>query len=69
MLTEQRDAWIAARCYSDDCDAKRDLVRREQERSFEIETVRQVLIEGEQSGEPDPLDFAAFKRHTNAKYS
>jgi antitoxin ParD1/3/4 len=65
-LTEQQDAWIesriAAGLYTDDSEAIRDLIRREQERSFEIETIRQALIEGEQSGEPELFDFAEFTR-------
>lgn len=35
------------------------MVRREQERT-PSEAVRQALIEGECSGEPQPIDFAAF---------
>jgi antitoxin ParD1/3/4 len=40
----------------------RDLIRREQERNVEIEAIRHALIEGEESGEPQPFDAAAFKR-------
>lgn len=65
-LTDQQDAWIArqiaAGLYTNDSEAIRDLIRREQERAFEIETIRQALIEGEQSGEPERFDFAAFKQ-------
>ncbi len=43
-----------------------DLIRREQERSFEIDTIRQALIEGEQSGAPQPFDFDAFLQRMNA---
>lgn len=66
-LTEQQNAWIAgqiaAGTYTDDSEAVRDLIRREQERGFETESIRQALIEGEQSGEPEPFDFAAFKQN------
>ncbi len=69
-LTEQQDAWIAAQVaagnYTNDSEAIRDLIRREQERGAEIEHIRQALIEGEQSGEPQPFDFAAFKRRKTA---
>ena len=41
---------------------------RSQERSAEIESIRQALIEGEQSGEPEPFDFAAFKQRKAAQY-
>jgi antitoxin ParD1/3/4 len=71
-LTEQQDAWIAeqiaAGSYTNDSEAIRDLIRREQERSFEIETIRQALIEGEQSGEPEAFDFAAFKARKKAQH-
>ena len=71
-LTEQQDAWIAAQIaaghYTNDSEAIRDLIRREQERCFEIETIRHALIEGEQSGEPEAFDFAAFKRRKSAQY-
>ena len=40
----------------------RDLIRREQERSAEIEAIRAALIEGEASGEPRRFDPAAFKQ-------
>ncbi len=71
-LTMQQDAWIAARIeagsYTNDSEAIRDLIRREQERSFELESLRQALIEGEQSGEPAPFDFAAFKQLKAAEH-
>lgn len=65
-LTEQQDAWIASQIesgqYTNDSEAIRDLIRREQARNFEIETIRHALVEGELSGEPEPFDFAAFKK-------
>ena len=71
-LTEQQDAWISAQIaagsYTNDSEAIRDLIRREQERSAEIESIRQALIEGEQSGGPEPFDFAAFKQRKAAQY-
>ncbi len=71
-LTDQQDAWIthqiAAGHYSDDSEAIRDLIQREQERGFEIEAIRQALIEGEQSGEPERFDFAAFKERKTAQH-
>jgi antitoxin ParD1/3/4 len=39
----------------------RNLIRREQERSVELEANRSALIEGEASGEPKQFDVAAFK--------
>ena len=65
-LTEQQDAWIALQIaagrHTNDSEVIRDLIRREQERSFEIETIRQALVEGEQSGEPEQFDFGVFKQ-------
>jgi antitoxin ParD1/3/4 len=71
-LTVQQNAWIAAQiaagCYTNDSEAIRDLIRREQERSAEIESIRQALIEGEESGEPQPFDFDAFRKEKLAQY-
>ncbi len=71
-LTEQQNAWIASRIaagsYTNDSEAIRDLIRREQERSAEVESIRHALIKGERSGEPEQFDFAAFKRHKAAQH-
>ena len=71
-LTEQQNSWIAAQIdagsYTNDSEAIRDLIRREQERGLEIESIRQALIEGEQSGEPEAFDFAAFKQRKAAQH-
>lgn len=71
-LTEQQDAWIAAQIeagsYTDDSEAIGDLIRREQERGFEVESIRQALIEGERSGEPERFDFAAFKQRKTTRH-
>lgn len=65
-LTAQQDAWIAeqvkAGLYTNDSEAIRDLIRREQDRSAEVDAIRKALIEGELSGEPERFDFEAFKR-------
>lgn len=70
-LTQQQDAWISAQIadghYTNDSEVIRDLIRREQERSFEIETIRLALIEGEQSADPAGFDFAAFKQRKSAQ--
>jgi antitoxin ParD1/3/4 len=71
-LTEQQDAWIASQIaaghYTNDSEAIRDLIRREQERGAQLDAVRRALIEGEESGEPEPFDFAAFKRRKAAQH-
>jgi antitoxin ParD1/3/4 len=69
-LTEQQNAWIAAQIeaghYTNDSEAIRDLIRREQQRSAEFENIRTALINGENSGEPKSFDAAAFKQRMNA---
>lgn len=65
-VTETQNAWITAQVeagrFTNDSELIRDLIRREQERATQIEGLRQALIEGERSGEPQPFDFAAFTR-------
>ena len=65
-LTDKQDSWIKAQIdagqYTNDSEYIRDLIRREQERSVELEAIRSALIEGESSGEPRPFDASAFKQ-------
>jgi antitoxin ParD1/3/4 len=65
-LTDQQNSWIKAQIdagrYTNDSEYIRDLIRREHERSAEIEAVRTALIEGEASGEPKTFDVGAFKQ-------
>jgi antitoxin ParD1/3/4 len=65
-LTDQQDNWIKAQIgaghYTNDSEAIRDLIRREQERSAELEAMRQTLVDGENSGEPKRFDAPAFKQ-------
>jgi len=72
-LTSQQDAWIAkqveAGYYTNDSEAIRDLIRREQERSAELAAVRLALEEeGEKSGEPRPFNPTAFKQGMLSKH-
>jgi len=71
-LTEQQDAWISAQVaaghYTNDSEAIRDLIRREQARSLEAVAVRKALEAGERSGEPERFDFEAFKRRKIADH-
>lgn len=71
-LTDQHDGWIKAQIfaghYTNDSEVVRDLIRREQERSAQIEAVRSALIEGENSGEPQPFDVRAFKARMTASH-
>ena len=62
----QQDNWVKAQImaghYTNDSEYIRDLIRREQERSAEIEATRAALIEGEASGEPRPFNPSNFKK-------
>jgi antitoxin ParD1/3/4 len=72
-VTDQQNAWIQAQIdnghYTNDSEYIRDLIRREQERTAGIDAIRQALIEGENSGEPQPFDFEAFKRRKAAQHT
>jgi antitoxin ParD1/3/4 len=63
-LADQQAAWLRSQVengrYLDDSEAIRDLIRREQGRAAELQAIRDALIEGEQSGEPQPFDLNAF---------
>lgn len=65
-VTDQQDSWIKAQIeagrYTNDSEYIRDLIRREQERSAEIEGIRLALIEGESSGDPRPFNADEFKQ-------
>lgn len=71
-LTDKQDGWIKAQIdaghYTNDSEYIRDLIRREQERSAEIEAVRAALINGEASGEPRPFDADAFRQRMLASH-
>lgn len=71
-LTDQQDGWIKAQIesghYANDSEYIRDLIRREQERSAEVEAIRTALLEGESSGEPRPFDADAFKQKMSARH-
>ena len=47
---------------------QQDLIRRDQARNSEIDTIRSELIKGEQSGEPQPFDGDLFKEGMTAKH-
>ncbi|MDG4867871.1 type II toxin-antitoxin system ParD family antitoxin [Guyparkeria sp. 1SP6A2] len=71
-LTDNQDSWVKAQIesgrYTNDSEYIRDLIRREQERSVEMEAVRAALLEGEASGEPRGFDAEAFKRKMTAAH-
>jgi len=71
-LTDQQDAWItdqiARGSYTNDSEAIRDLIRRAQERDAAMQDLRQALIAGEDSGEPEPFDFDTFRKRKIAQH-
>ncbi len=71
-LTAKQDDWIKAQIeagrYTNDSEYIRDLIRREQERSAELDVIRAALMEGETSGEPRPFDASAFKQRMLAAH-
>lgn len=71
-VTDKQDGWIKAQIdaghYTNDSEYIRDLIRREQERSAEVEAIRSALIAGESSGEPQAFDADAFKQRMSAKH-
>lgn len=71
-LTDQQDGWIKAQIqaghYTNDSEYIRDLIRREQERVARLDAVRAALVEGENSGTPQPFDVQAFKSRMLASH-
>ena len=71
-VTASQECWTnaqtAAGRFTNDREHSRDLIRRDQAKKAEIETIRAALLEAEQSGEPQPFDGASFKREMRAKY-
>ena len=72
-VTDQQDEWIKAQIaggdFTNDSEYIRDLIRRDQARYSEIETIRSELVKGEQSGEPQPFDGDLFKETMAAKHA
>ena len=72
-LTDRQDGWIKAQIqaghYTNDSEYIRDLIRREQERSAQLDALRAALMEGENSGAPQPFDLQAFKARMSASHS
>ena len=72
-VTDQQDSWIMAQItagdFTSDSEYIRDLIRPDQSRQVDIEAIRAALIEGEQSGEPQPFDGDLFKQEILAKHS
>jgi len=71
-LTDQQDGWIKAQIaaggFTNDSEYIRDLIRRDQAGKADLEVIRAALIEGEESGEPQPFDSDLFKQEMIAKH-
>lgn len=64
-LTEQQNDWVKAQIesghFGNDSEYIRDLIRRDQQAKQRLAILRQALVEGESSGNPNPLDISAIK--------
>ena len=71
-VTDQQDNWIKAQIsaggFTNDSEYIRDLIRRDQASKADLEAIRAALIEGEQSGAPQPFDSNLFKKDMIAKH-
>jgi antitoxin ParD1/3/4 len=71
-ITESQDNWVKSQInaggFTNDSEYIRDLIRRDQASQADIEAIRQALIEGEESGEPQPFDVEEFKREMTARH-
>ena len=72
-VTAHQNEWIKAQIaagdFTNDSEYIRDLIRRDQSRQAEIEAIRQALIEGEQSGDPQPFNGGGFKARMAAEHA
>lgn len=72
-VTEQQNEWIKVQItagdFTNDSEYIRDLIRRDQARHAEIESIRNELVKGEQSGEPQPFDGELFKETMAARHA
>lgn len=71
-ITDNQDNWIKSQIkageFTNDSEYIRDLIRRDQTSQADIEAIRAALIEGEESGDPQPFDIAQFKKAMSAKH-
>jgi antitoxin ParD1/3/4 len=72
-ITDNQDNWIKSQinagAFTNDSEYIRDLIRRDQTSQADIEVIRAALIDGEESGEPQPFDIAQFKSAMTAKHA
>ena len=72
-ITDNQDSWIKSQIhageFTNDSEYIRDLIRRDQASQSDIDVIRAALVEGEDSGEPQPFDVARFKGAMTAKHA
>ena len=72
-ITDNQDNWIKSQItaggFTNDSEYIRDLIRRDQTSQADIEVIRAALIEGEESGQPQPFDIAQFKSAMTTKHA
>ena len=62
------DMQVQAGRYGSASDVVRAGLRLLQEHAAKVKALEVALIEGEESGEPQPFDFEAFKKRKRAEY-
>ncbi|MDE0152360.1 MAG: type II toxin-antitoxin system ParD family antitoxin [Gammaproteobacteria bacterium] len=60
---------ITAGQFTNDSEYVRDPIRRDQANQADIEAIRAALIEGEESGDPQPFDSRQFKQEMAVKHA
>ena len=72
-VTEQQDSWIKAQIssglFTNDSEYVRDLIRRDQGSKMDIQEIRAALIDGENSGDPQPFSRNQFKQEMLDKHA
>lgn len=72
-VTAQQNAWISNQVrsgqFASDSELIRDLIRREQAQQEKVAALRQALIAGENSGEPQALDIESFIDRKRAQHA
>ncbi|MGL4965502.1 MAG: type II toxin-antitoxin system ParD family antitoxin [Inquilinus sp.] len=71
-LPDAAKAWAERQAesgrYGNVSDYIRELIRKDQERTEAVAAMQTAITEGVASGEPEPLDAAAFKRRMRRQH-